>query len=92
MGVKSLEVFVTKVVKVSLFHVDLRQTLLDDMSLIRSVPPIFEQSVEVQAVNAMCQPLVIQSNKFKVKDIQHGNKQVDLSMWIPNMILRAVHQ
>ena len=39
--VKSLEVFVTKVVKVSLFHVDLRQTLLDDMSLIRSVPPIF---------------------------------------------------
>ena len=47
--VKSLEVFVTKVVKVSLFHVDLRQTLLDDMSSIRSVPPIFEQSVEVQS-------------------------------------------
>ncbi|KAE8811637.1 hypothetical protein D1007_11424 [Hordeum vulgare] len=40
--VKSLEVFESMVVKAPLFHVDLNQTLVDDLSLISSVPPIVE--------------------------------------------------
>lgn len=75
--VKSLELFATKVVKAPLFDVDLNQTLVDDMSPISSVPPIVEQRVEVQAANAMSQPPVSQSTEFEVKDIQHGNEQVD---------------
>ena len=38
--VKSLELFASKVVKAPLFHVDLNQPLVDDLSPISSVPPI----------------------------------------------------
>ena len=68
--VKSLEVFASKVVKAPLFHLDLNQSLVDDVS------PIVEQRVEVEA-NAMSQPHVSQSNEVEVKDIKHDNEQVD---------------
>jgi hypothetical protein len=48
-AVKSLEVFASKVVKAPFFHVDLNQTLVDDVSPISSVPPIVEHKVEVEA-------------------------------------------
>ncbi|XP_020169921.2 uncharacterized protein [Aegilops tauschii subsp. strangulata] len=48
-AVKSLEVFASKVVKAPLFHVDLNQTLVDDVSPVSSVPPIVEHKVEAEA-------------------------------------------
>ncbi|KAE8804430.1 hypothetical protein D1007_19464 [Hordeum vulgare] len=47
--VKSLEVFASMVVNAPLFHVDLNQSLVDDLSPYSSVPPIVEHKVEVEA-------------------------------------------
>ncbi|KAE8773664.1 hypothetical protein D1007_54067 [Hordeum vulgare] len=46
---KSLEVFASKEVKAPLFHVDLNQPSVDDLSPISSVPPIVEHKAEVEA-------------------------------------------
>ncbi|KAE8776725.1 hypothetical protein D1007_50602 [Hordeum vulgare] len=46
---KSLEVFANLVVNAPLFHVDLNQSLVDDLSPYSSVPPIVEHKVEVEA-------------------------------------------
>ncbi|KAE8783553.1 hypothetical protein D1007_42970 [Hordeum vulgare] len=46
---KSLEVFASLVVNAPLFHVDLSQPLVDDLSSYSSVPPIVEHKVEVEA-------------------------------------------
>ncbi|KAE8796101.1 hypothetical protein D1007_28959 [Hordeum vulgare] len=47
--VKSLEVFASMVVNAPLFHVDLNQPLVDDLSPYSSVPPIIKHKVEVEA-------------------------------------------
>ncbi|KAE8792792.1 hypothetical protein D1007_32661 [Hordeum vulgare] len=45
----SLEVFASMVVNAPLFHVDLNQPLVDDLSPYSGVPPIVEHKVEVEA-------------------------------------------
>ncbi|KAE8788982.1 hypothetical protein D1007_36842 [Hordeum vulgare] len=47
--VKSLEVFASMVVNAPLFHVDLNQPLVDDLSPYSGVAPIVEHKVEVEA-------------------------------------------